>query len=115
MSGKIQKVKDKLNTAIEQLCKASLASLLRRILVGTWENIKKKKKNCNKLHILVAQGKDKGLLLCFICIILNARCPKANSESNQGLPAASFPLEKNTHSYTASNLYKPHPWGQLAH
>lgn len=76
---------------------------------------KKKKKTCNKLHILVAQGKDKGLLLCFICIILTARCPKANSESNQGLPAASFPLEKNTHSYTASNLYKPHPWGQLAH
>ena len=92
-----------------------MASLLHRILVGTWENIKRKKKKYNKLHILVAQGKDKGLLLCFLCIILTARCPKANSESNQELPAAPSPLEKNTHPYIASNPYKPHPWGQLAH
>lgn len=38
-------------------------SSLCRILVGTWEKLLKKKKkptqNCNKLHISVAQGKDK--------------------------------------------------------
>lgn len=71
-------------------------------------NIKKKKKktptqNCNKLHISVAQGKDKGLLRCFICIIFTVCRPKANSESNQGdYPQLRFPGEEHD-SYTASN------------
>lgn len=60
------------------------------------------------------RGKDKGFLPCFICIILTGAAPKPIQRAIRD-DAQLFSLEKNTHSYIASNLYKPPPWGQLAY